>query len=106
MFKWAKMKSKAWPELDLMFAVPNAGQRDVRVGAKMKSEGLKAGVPDICLPVSRKGYGSLFIEMKAKGGSLQPSQKAWIAELQKHGNKAEVCYGFEEAIEVISEYLN
>ncbi len=94
------------PELDLMFAVPNGGHRHVLTAVKLKAEGVKSGVPDICLPVARKGYGSLFVEMKKEGGRLRDSQKKWLEELPKHGCKVAVCYSTDEAISVIKEYLN
>lgn len=38
-----------------IFAVPNGGSRSARVGAAMKAEGVRKGVPDMCLPVPRGG---------------------------------------------------
>lgn len=106
LFQWARLQSKAWPELDLMFAVPNGARTSIRTAVKLKAEGMKAGVPDICLPVPRKGFGSLFIEMKRKGGRLQDSQKEWATQLIANGNRVAVCYSTDEAISVISDYLN
>lgn len=59
--------------LEWFHAVPNGGSRgsDKRsamiAGANMKSEGVKTGVYDLCLPVARCGYHSFYIEMKKPG---------------------------------------
>ena len=61
-FCWAANNFNKWPELQLMFAIPNGGtrgddkkSRTIR-GGKLKAEGVKAGVPDIFLPVPRHKY--------------------------------------------------
>lgn len=115
LFQWAAMNEKKYPELALMFAVPNAARRSPRQGAWMKAEGLMAGVPDICLPVSRGKYHGLYIEMKkpniTKTGKVSMAKKTtsnqdgWHEKLREHGNRVEVCYGADAAINVIEKYL-
>jgi hypothetical protein len=39
------------PRLAMIFAIPNAGRRSLNTGRKMKATGLKAGVPDLFLPI-------------------------------------------------------
>jgi hypothetical protein len=106
-----------YPEVGLLFAIPNGGQRHPAVGRKMKAEGVKRGVPDIFLPVPSWGrytnegkvdwYHGLFIEMKRrKRGSLSKYQKEWIEKLREQGYRVEVCKGWEEAIEVLKDYLS
>lgn len=89
-----------------LYATPNAGKRHIAVGRKLKAEGMRAGVPDLCLPVSRLSYNSLYIELKTKEGKVSDSQKGWIEYLNSQGNMAVVCYGWESAKEVISKYLD
>lgn len=60
------------PEYGLIFAIPNGGARHPAVAAKLKAEGVKAGVPDLFLPVARHGYHGMFIELKV--GDNKPSQ--------------------------------
>lgn len=55
LFQWAAMAAVGHPELKLLYHVPNEGRRSAITGARMKSEGMKPGVPDICLPVARAG---------------------------------------------------
>ena len=56
LFTWARQQADYIPELALMYHVPNEGKRKQATGQIMKAEGMKAGVPDICLPVARKVY--------------------------------------------------
>jgi len=90
----------------LLFAIPNGGLRNIKVAMKLKAEGVKAGVPDIMIPMARDGYCGLFIEMKAPKGTLQESQKKWLADLNAAGYKAICCKGFEEACKATKEYLD
>lgn len=106
LFSWAAMAKVKHPELALLYAVPNGGLRHKAVAGKLKAEGVKSGVPDVVLSVAKKGFNSLFIEMKTKGGKLNDNQKIWIENLNKFGNKAVVCWSFDEARQVIEEYLS
>lgn len=90
---------------DLAFHIPNGGKRDKITAAQMKREGVKAGVPDIFLPVSRGGYHGLFIEMKIKGGRLGAKQKIWLDHLEKCNYKCIVCYSAQEALKEIKGYV-
>ena len=106
LFSWAKSAEKRYPELQWMFAVPNAAKRSVRLAARMKAEGLKSGVPDILLPVARQGYHGLFIEMKAPtGGRISDNQEKWLSGLSQQGYKVMVCHGWEWARDTIVAYL-
>ena len=103
--QWCQLQAKKYPELDLMFAIPNGGQRFATTAAKLKKEGVKAGIPDLHLPVARGGYHSLFIEMKVKPNHATPKQKAMMQRLTQAGNLCVVCYGAKEAIEATLNYL-
>lgn len=102
-FAWARGK---YPELDLMHHIPNGGKRTKSEAARFKAQGVKAGVPDIFLPCARGGYHGLYIELKrTKGGKISAAQKEWIDALRGQDYKVIVCYGFDEAREVIINYL-
>ena len=95
-----------WPELGMLYAVPNGGNRNVITARKLKAEGVKPGVPDLCLPVPRDGYHGLYVEMKRqKGGTVSADQKAWIKALQGQGYMAAVCKGAADAWSLIHDYL-
>ena len=102
---WARHTESHWPELALLHAIPNGGWRHPATGKKLKAEGLKRGVPDLCLPVARHGYHGLYIEMKAKGRYPSKEQKWWLERLTEQGYHAVVCKGFAQAVDVITEYL-
>lgn len=105
LFEWSLVMSARYPELNLMYHVPNGGLRSKATAGRLKAEGVKPGVPDVCLPVARKGYHGLYIEMKAAKGKLSDNQKVWIEALLKQGYHVVTCYGFNEAADVISDYL-
>ena len=76
--------------------------------AKYKAEGLTPGVSDLFLCVPKNGYSGLWLEMKARGkgvSSLSSDQKLWLADMAKIGYRAEWAAGFEQAKEIIEEYL-
>lgn len=104
-FDWAAYHFTRWPELMLMHHIPNGGYRTAREAAILRGQGVRAGVPDICLPVARHGYHGLYIEMKAKKGTVSRIQEDWLKKLNAQGYKAVVCYGREEAVSTLEEYL-
>lgn len=106
LFSWARMNLRKYPELGLLFHIPNGGKRGKAEAARFKAEGVKPGVPDLFLPVARGKYHGLFIELKRKrGGRVSDEQDHWIMELQWQGYRAEVAHGWQEAAEIIKEYL-
>lgn len=105
LFRWVGYQTKAHPELSLLFAIPNGGLRSKATAAKLKAEGVKAGVPDICLPVARGEYHGLWIELKAGRNKPTPQQVQWHMRLSQQGYRVAVCYGWEAARDVIEEYL-
>lgn len=93
------------PELRLLHAIPNGGHRNKITAAKLKAEGVKAGVPDICLPVARGQYHGLYIELKTQQGKLSVRQQTWLADLNDQGFKALLCRGWTTARQAIETYL-
>jgi hypothetical protein len=94
------------PDVDKIFHIPNGGRRTMTEAKRFKAEGVKAGVPDLFLPVARGGYHGLFIEMKRPDHKNKPSkaQNEWQQFLTKQGYLSVVCYGYEEAIQTIQRY--
>lgn len=109
LFEWADISSKTDERLrclDSMFAIPNGGTRHLLEAVNLKRQGVRAGVPDIFLPVGSPLYHGLFIEMKKKvDGRTSVEQKKWIIMLMHQGYKAVVCNGFEEAMVCILKYV-
>jgi hypothetical protein len=93
------------PGIEMLHAIPNGGRRDIRTAIRLKGEGLKAGVPDLSLPVARGGYHGAYIEMKYGKNHLSVEQRQWVTRLRAQGYFVTVCYGWEEAAEIIERYL-
>lgn len=106
LFEWAEWNASRLPELDLLFAIPNGGARHPAVAAKLKAEGVKAGIPDICLPIARQGKHSLYIELKHGKNRTTDMQERWLHGLREQGMACHVCYGWTEAAMVIVTYLD
>lgn len=109
--RWCELNKSKYPELDLIFAIPNGGKRNIREAAKLKRCGVKAGVPDLFLACmvfdinSCIDYAGLFIEMKTGKNKPTAKQLDWHNKLKKAIYKVVVCYSFEEAVKEICEYL-
>ena len=84
---WAKLMSNAYPDLELLYHVPNGGSRNKAEASKLRRMGVRAGVPDLVLPVPRAGYAGLYIELTIQG------------------YQALVCYGGNEAIRALEQYV-
>lgn len=103
--QWAAWKQGACPALRLLHAIPNGGKRDPVTAARMKAEGVRAGVPDLCLSCPRGGFHALYIEMKVGRNRPSPEQQEWAALLRAEGYRVETCYGWQAAAQVIADYL-
>lgn len=105
---------KVWPELKWVFAIPNGGERNPVVAARLKNEGVKSGVSDICLPIARRGYHGFFLEMKKPSlrptrdtskGAASDNQLEFGEAVTKNGYLFSVCYNWMDAWERISWYM-
>lgn len=95
-----------WPELRLLYAIPNGGHRHIAVAKKLAAEGVRPGVPDLCLPVARGGYHGLYVELKrTKGGAVSDVQGDWHKALVHEGYAVVVCYGCDQAWGAIANYM-
>jgi len=97
-----------YPEVfELIYHVPNGGHRHKKVAEKLKDQGVKAGIPDLVLPMARGGYFGMYIEFKATvdPAPVSPSQQACIRRLNDQGYLAIVCQGHFDAMEQLRAYL-
>lgn len=101
---WHLMQASRWPNV-LCFAVPNGGARDAVTGARMKAEGLLAGIPDIFLAKSSCGKHGMFVEMKAKRGRVSERQRGIFPFLEAAGYAVVVARGWKEAADAVELYL-
>lgn len=90
----------------LCYAIPNGAFTTKTTARKLVAEGLKRGLPDLCIPMARGGYHALYIEMKnGKVGRLSEHQKEMIARLQLLGNKVVICRSLNDFIREVENYL-
>lgn len=97
------------PEVaELIYHVPNGGHRHKATAGKLKEQGVKAGIPDLVLPMARGGYFGLYIEFKAtppNDAVVSTTQHACIRRLNDQGYLALVCRGHFDAMEQLRAYL-
>lgn len=114
--QWADLKRyKGQPLSEFIHHSPNGGKREVKTdskgnrycptGAKLKAMGTRPGFPDLTIHIARGLFHGLYIEMKARSGSLSKEQKDYQALLKGEGYMVVVCYSADEAIRVIENYL-
>lgn len=89
----------------------------IQVGMKLKRMGYTAGTPDIHFLKARNGYHGLYIELKRpevrdnsgklirRKGVVSKEQEAFIKYLNDEGYMAGVCYGVQEACNLIDWYM-
>jgi len=82
-----------------VFAIPNAGKRSWQTAAKMKAEGLTAGVADIC--IMRPGGRVAWLELKIDNEKQSPEQIAFEQTCQRLGHVYCIARTFEDAIEIL-----
>jgi hypothetical protein len=95
----------------LLFAVPNGGARNAITGARLKDEGVIAGVADLILLLPHREHGvdvwhGLAIEMKTPTGRQSPEQRAWQAAIEAQGYKYAIARDVLGFVKIIQEYLN
>lgn len=99
---------------DLFFSVPNGlwagGDNKFALMSKFKKEGMKRGVSDILYLQPRGGFAYLVIEMKAqdrRGAADAVSDDQWkfLDAVERAGGLGAVCYGCDEAMQVLNDYM-
>jgi hypothetical protein len=106
------------------FAVPNGGHRNKVTAARLKKEGVRAGVQDLHFLVpgeedsapwnlprtgqnASQGRGdgtALYLEYKTVGGTLSPVQKERRLEVIAAGGVWMVAHGIDAALEILEQY--
>jgi hypothetical protein len=80
-----------------IFAIPNGGARNITTAARLKVEGVSAGVPDLYVPAWK-----LWIEMKrTQGGVVDKNQKDWHEYLLSINDMVIIGYGADDAKKMI-----
>ena len=90
----------------IIAAIPNGGDRTALERVRLYSEGVLAGMPDLCVMEPCGGFHGLFIEMKTKTGRQSNEQKALQLTLNAKGYLCVVARSADEGFETITRYLN
>jgi len=95
------------PELNYLYHIPNGEYRTKATAGKLRAMGVKAGIPDIHLPIARGSYHGLYIELKSlkRGAKTSDNQDGWIEALRDNGYCVGVCRGWREALRLILDYM-
>ncbi len=84
---------------------------NVSIGKKVKALHGKwsRGYPDMFIATSRKGFGGLYLELKATDTVIDSEhtrrQAKYHAVLRHNGYKVSFCCGFDECVKKIKKYL-
>lgn len=109
--EWARRLEGAFPALGMLFCVPNGGLRSVRTAARLKAEGVRAGVSDLVLPVPKDGWAGVFLELKtavrARQGlrACSDDQVTWLRLAATYDWKAVIAFGADAARVALAHYL-
>ena len=100
---------------DYLIAYPNGGKRLYTEAARLHGLGVKKGVVDLLLPLSRLGYHGLWIEMKkplaafrsssAARDAVTSEQRCWMVRMRQAAYAATACYGWDAARVLIEAYV-
>ena len=106
--KWSQQPTirEKWPELKLLYHIKNETKEGPKQVAIDRRQGVRKGVPDLCLPVARGEYHGLYIELKTEVGKPSDAQNWWGEQLAGQGYFWGVCHGWESATRVLELYLN
>ncbi len=90
--------------------IGNERKASYYAGYIMKRMGVLKGASDLLMawPVLKPDgsyYHGLFIEVKSKIGRPSVDQKAFIQRMKDVGYRAEICYGAEEVINTMKDYI-
>jgi hypothetical protein len=75
-------------------------------GRILKRMGVQRGVLDFHLAVALNGKHGLWMELKTEKGKLTKEQIDFMERKNKRGYLALAVFGFEEAVNEITNYLN
>lgn len=88
------------------FAIPNGGARSKGEAGKLKAEGVRAGVSDVCCAYPVAGKHGLFLEMKSlEGAAPTGDQRGWLNDSLELGYAAAWARGADAGMRVWLEYL-
>ena len=107
---WVRANEEQHPVLKVVYHTPNSFfGTGFGVVIWLKKLGMRKGVYDIIVPISKQGYSSLWIEIKKGKGKLTPEQKMFSELINLYSDnptKFEVFYDADSCINSIKDYLS
>jgi hypothetical protein len=99
---------QGWRHIAIPNGMPLFGNIRMRAAVinRMRAEGMSKGAPDLIIPYARGGWFGLFVEMKVGSNKPTPEQADWLDFLTGNGYLAVCCYGFEDAMQTITDYMS
>lgn len=90
----------------LWFHPANERKTTPQAGARLKRQGVKAGVPDVLIfdTVKARDFDGLAIELKVGTNKTRRTQVEWLKNLNQRGWHTAVCYNLDEVIALV-EYF-
>lgn len=116
-FDWVHLMEQKDERFKNIFAIPNGAYRHIKVAAKSKKEGQRAGVLDVAIMVPATpadqsalmrfptSYNGAFIEFKAGKNKMTKEQTDFANRMKKQGYYCALCYSTEAAIDFTSWYF-
>lgn len=111
LFAEMRLRGKRDPRWLAPYVIPNGGSRGGSAlqrtinGKRLKDEGVKAGVPDIFVPVPCGRFCGLYVELKKRqGGRVSLEQRKFADELDPRYMLV-IAHGAEDGIRKISNYF-
>lgn len=109
LIEWARLNETREPRLQLLYAIPNGGARSKAQAGRLKAEGVRAGVYDLCLAcpgmLAGQVYHALYLEMKTDVGKLSGAQEQFLTVAGAYGNACRMHRDWVEAARLIIAYL-
>ena len=97
----AYLTYNARPNINVV-AIPNAARRSLRLGARMKAEGLQSGVADLCIMLP--GGRVAWLELKTDRGRQSLAQKGFEAKCKRLDHPYALARTLDEAIAALTQW--
>ena len=91
-----------FPELRGLLYHNYNNPRNAVSGARLKAQGLVAGIPDLSLAAGSM----LYIELKTEGGRVSIEQKSIHRQLEASGFEVKICWDLEEFVRAVVDHLD
>lgn len=102
LFDWIRSRKDLAP---FCFHIANERRTSVQNGLILKRMGVRSGVSDVFIGISRSHYHGMFLELKEGSNKPTKSQEQFILDFASQGYYCLWCTGYEEAKECIEDYL-